>query len=192
MNCLLIEQIYLYLEKELSSPEKKKIEYHLTRCLKCRKALEERKILLQAAESLPSIEAPSDFTQRIMNRIFPAKVSIREWLLAFSLGFTIFLATSFIYLLASGQSLSSLFISLFHSRWNQGINISLIFAKLIKLISISLSTIRQILEALLHALSMLTTIISPEIKIIIITITLILTTFLIYGLRKKLAIGEKQ
>lgn len=190
MNCLSIGQIYLYLEKELSSSEKIKIEHHLSKCLKCRKALEERKILLQAAESLPPFEIPSDFTQHIMRRIFQANVTFREWLLAFSLGFTTFILISFIYLLASGQSLSSLFISLFHSRWDQGMNISLIFAKLIKLISISLSTIRQILEALLHALSMLTTIISPEIQIIIITITLILMTLLIYGVRKKLSIGE--
>jgi len=37
MKCLGIDQIYLYLEKELPSEENKKIEEHIATCLKCKK-----------------------------------------------------------------------------------------------------------------------------------------------------------
>lgn len=192
MSCLSVGQLYLYLEKEMSSSEKKEVEYHLSKCLKCRSALEERKILLQAAESLPSFEVPLDFAQNIMSRIFPPKVSFRGWLLAFSVGFGAFILTSLTYLLTSGQSLTSLFTRIFHSLWEQGMNVSLFFVKLFKLASLFFTVISQLLGQLFQTLRFLTALISPEVQIIIVTTALILITVFIYGMRKKLVFGEKQ
>lgn len=62
MNCLRINQIYLYLEGELSPAENKSIEEHLSSCLICKKAVKERKLLLQASRSLPLWNTPPDFS----------------------------------------------------------------------------------------------------------------------------------
>ena len=74
MTCLRIDQIYLYLEKELTPFENKKIEEHLYSCLKCKNEIEERKILLKASKSLPLWELPSNFSLHLMERLFPDKV----------------------------------------------------------------------------------------------------------------------
>lgn len=93
MKCLGIDQVYSYLEKELSSEENKKIEEHLATCLKCKKALEERSLLLQAADSLPLWQIPPDFTQQVMARVYPDKVTLRQWLTAVAVGTSSIVAT---------------------------------------------------------------------------------------------------
>jgi len=191
MKCLNIEQIYLYLEKELSLGENKKIEEHLTICPKCKKALEERRLLLQATESLPLWQTPPDFTQQVMARIFPAKVSLKAWLGAVSTGFVSLILALFIFFLATGQNLSSLALSFYDTILNLIRNFSPIFVKLIKLASLFLKILQQLAEYIIKGFTLLTTIISPEIQIIIITITTILIASSIYGIRKKLLVGEK-
>ncbi|MFB0565525.1 MAG: anti-sigma factor [Candidatus Aminicenantaceae bacterium] len=192
MNCPSADQIYSYLENELTSSENKAIEKHLLICLKCRKALEVRKFLLQAIETLPSWQVPSGFSQQVMDRIFPVKVSIRGWLTAFASGFVAFVLGFFIYVLATGQNLSSLLINLNQSLLEQAKSISLVFIKFFKLISVSLKIIHQLSGQFIKALTLLTTLFSPEVQIIIIIFTLILITFSIYGIGRKFLIGEKQ
>jgi len=191
MKCLNIEQIYLYIEKELSLGENKKIEEHLTICPKCKKALEERRLLLQATESLPLWQTPPDFTQQVMARIFPAKVSLKAWLGAVSTGFVSLILALFIFFLATGQNLSSLALSFYDTILNLIRNFSPIFVKLIKLASLFVKILQQLSEYIIKGFTLLTTIISPEIQIIIITITIILIAPSIYGIRKKLLVGEK-
>ena len=191
MKCLNIEQIYLYIEKELSLGENKKIEEHLTICPKCKKALEERRLLLQATESLPLWQTPPDFTQQVMARIFPAKVSLKAWLGAVSTGFVSLILALFIFFLATGQNLSSLALSFYDTILNLIRDFSPIFVKLIKLASLFVKILQQLAEYIIKGFTLLTTIISPEIQIIIITITIILIASSIYGIRKKLLVGEK-
>lgn len=191
MKCLNIEQIYLYIEKELSLGENKKIEEHLTICPKCKKALEERRLLLQATESLPLWQTPPDFTQQVMARIFPAKVSLKAWLGAVSTGFVSLILALFIFFLATGQNLSSLALSFYDTILNLIRDFSPTFVKLIKLASLFVKILQQLAEYIIKGFTLLTTIISPEIQIIIITITIILIASSIYGIRKKLLVGEK-
>ncbi len=70
MTCLHIDQICLFIEKDLSLEEARKVERHLASCAKCRNAVDERRMLLQAAESLPVLQAPPDFPQQVMAKIF--------------------------------------------------------------------------------------------------------------------------
>ena len=191
MKCLNIEQIYLYIEKELSLGENKKIEEHLIICPKCKKAFEERRLLLQATESLPLWQTPPDFTQQVMARIFPAKVSLKAWLGAVSTGFVSLILALFIFFLATGQNLSSLALSFYDTILNLIRDFSPIFVKLIKLASLFVKILQQLAEYIIKGFTLLTTIISPEIQIIIITITIILIVSSIYGIRKKLLVGEK-
>jgi anti-sigma factor RsiW len=191
MKCLSIEQIYLYLEKELTTGENKKIEEHLATCRKCKNALNERRSLLQAAESLPLWETPSDFTQQIMARIFPTRVPLSAWLTAACAGFGSIILAILILFLITGQNFSSLLTSFNHSLWNFVENFSPVLVKLLKLASLFVEALQQFFGYIIKAFSSLLTIISPQVQIIIITISIILVALSIYGIKRKILIGEK-
>lgn len=192
MKCLTVEQIYLYLEKELASSENKSVEQHLASCLKCKDALEERRFFHQTIESLPSWQVPSGFTQQVMDRIFPAKAPLWGWLAALAGGFLTFIITLGIYLLATGQNLSSIFINFSQNLWAQMKNLSLVFIKFFKLIYVILKIIRELIEHILSGFLQISTIIGPEVQIPITIILVLTSSFIIYGIRRKILIGEKQ
>jgi len=191
MKCLSIEQVYLYIEKELSPSENTKIEEHLSTCQKCRDALEERKPLLQAAESLPLWETPPGFTQQVMARIFPPRVPISAWLTAAYVGFGLIILAIFSLFLVTGQNFSGFLTSLNHSLWNFVRNISPFFVKLLKVASLFVKVLQQLLGYIIKAFASLTTVISPQVQLIIITIAIILIAFSIYGIKRKILIGEE-
>jgi len=191
MNCVRIEQIYLYLEKELPPSESKKIEEHLSSCLKCSKALEERRLFLRAAEGLPAFDVPPDFTQKVMAKIFPAEVSLFGWLAALAAAFSSMIVALLIFVLVINQNLPRFLLSFTHTLGNSIKNIALVFVKFYKLASLYFKLLQQFSQELLKGLSLLTTIISPEVQIIIITITLILVFSFAYGVRRKFFAGEE-
>ncbi|NIM91894.1 MAG: hypothetical protein GTO17_13210 [Candidatus Aminicenantes bacterium] len=191
MSCLSVEQIYMYLERQLSASENKIIEKHVASCLRCQKVLEERKLLLQAVGNLPSWQVPSNFSQQVMENISPVKVSLSSWLSALAGGFLTFIVAFTIYILATGQNMASLFISLQQTLWEQIKNSSLVFIKFFKVISAILSTVRQLLESLFNGLLHLLTVIKPEVQILIIVTFILLSFLFIYGMRRKFLFGEK-
>jgi hypothetical protein len=191
MKCLSIEQIYLCIEKELPLSENKKIEEHLATCRKCKNALEERRHLFQALENLSLWQTPLDFTQQVMARIFPSRVPLSAWLTAAYAGFGSIILALFIRFLVIGQNFSSILTSLNHSLWNFVRNLSPVFVKLFKVASLFVKTLQQFFEYIIKAFASLTTIISPQVQIIIITITIILIAFSIYGIKRKILIGEQ-
>ncbi len=191
MKCLSIEQIYLFMEKELPLSENKKIEEHLATCRKCKNALEERRHLLQASENLPLWQTPPDFTQQVMASIFPIRVPLSAWLTVAYAGFGSIILAIFFLFLVIGQNFSSLFTSLNHSLWSFVRNLSPVFVKLLKVASLFVKALQQFFEYIIKAFASLTTIINPQVQIIIITITIILIAFSIYGIKRKILIGEK-
>lgn len=191
MKCLGIDQIYLYLEKELASEENKKIEEHLNTCLKCKNALEERSLLLRAADSLPLWQLPPDFSQQVMTRIFPAKVTLREWLTAVAVGFSSITGTLLAFFMLTGQNLTTFLSNVSHTLWNSLRNIVLIFVKLFKLASLLINVIQQFAGYLFDNFARLTTLIRPEVQIIIVTFSIILVVSLILGIKRKILIGGK-
>jgi len=191
MKCLGIDQVYSYLEKELSSEENKKIEEHLATCLKCKKALEERSLLLQAADSLPLWQIPPDFTQQVMARVYPDKVTLRQWLTAVAVGTSSIVATLLAFFIFTGQNLTTFLSGITNTLWNLVRNIAIIFIKLFKIASLLITVARQLVEHLFENFARLTTLISPEVQISIITFSILLFTFLILGIRRKILIGEK-
>lgn len=191
MTCLQIDQIYLYLEKELSPSENKKIEEHLAICLKCKNVIEERRILLQASESLPIWEIPPDFTRQVMSQILPKNVSARSWLEAAAAGFSSIILMFSAFFLLSGENLVTLLISLGYNLLNLVQNLLILFVKLFKLAFLLVKIIVQFSGFLIEGFSRLTTILSPEVQIILITLTLILSVFFIFGVKRKFLTGER-
>lgn len=191
MRCLSIEQIYLYLEKELSPAEEREIHEHLAACPKCKKAVEERRVLLQAAESLPLWKTPPDFAQQVMARIFPERVSSLAWLGAAASGFASMILAVVLFALVTGQSLSSLLFNIYHTGLDFLKNLSPLFAKILKVASLLVKILQQLGELLIKGLTLLTTIISPQVQIILIAVAIIFIASSIYGIKRKLLIGEK-
>ena len=191
MRCLSIEQVYLYLEKELSPAEDREIDKHLAACSKCKKVVEERRLLLQAAESLPLWKTPPDFAQQVMARIFPERVSPLAWLGAAVSGFASMILAIVIFALATGQSLSSLLFNIYHTGLDFLKNLSPLFAKILKVVSLLVKILQQLGELLIKGLTLLSTIISPQVQIILIAVAIIFLASSIYGIKRKLLIGEK-
>ncbi len=191
MSCLRLDQIYLFLENELSAEENLSISKHISSCTKCRQAVEERRLLIQASETLPALETPPDFTQRIMAKIFPPKISLRQWFITAALGLSSAVFAFFVIYQISGQNLADLLINLNRSAFGLFRNAVLIMAKAAKFISTGIEVILKILTVILKGLAGLTSVLNPELQIILIFLTVIISVFLLYGLKRKLFAGEK-
>ena len=110
MSCLRIDQIYLYLEKELSGSEKKIVETHLQSCTTCHEAFKERQTLNQAISHFPLWEPPENFAKQVISRLFPERISFRSWLTAMCVGISSVVLTLFLAYVLSGQNLGQLLL----------------------------------------------------------------------------------
>ena len=191
MRCLRADEIYLYLENELAPSQIQKIKEHLASCPKCLKAVEERKILLQASESLSLWEIPPDFARQLMERISPKKVTLRSWLTAAAAGFLSIFLTLSIFFVLSEENLLEVVLSSGHRLLDLVRTASVLFVKVFKLASLLIRVITQFVGFLIEGLIRLTSILGPEVQIILIILTVLLSATLIFGVRRKFIGGEK-
>lgn len=178
MSCLSLERLYAYLERELSSPENRDIEGHLAVCPKCRDAVEERRRMLQAIETLPAFDVPPDFAKGVMDRISTApekvKVSFVHWLAAGVAGFLAFSAALAIFALLTGHGLSQFFIRLNHGLWSY-VQVAVSgLAKFAKFVILAFKIAGQFLQELLESLRAFASLISPEAQVIFVCSSLLL------------------
>ena len=190
MNCLTIEQVYLYLEDELTPEESNGISGHIASCEQCRNAVEERRILMEAAVSLPPLHVPPDFTQQIMARIYPQKSRIRLWIAALATGFSLVVAIFMAAFLQSDLSLSGTFIQLNRSLWSFVSDLSVFFVKFIKILSVTFDLLVQLGSYIYKALTSMTSVIGIEVQITLIVLTILISVTAIYGVRRKIWSGE--
>jgi len=190
MKCLDIGRIYLFLEGELSSKEEKDIRAHIARCSRCAQAVEERSFLLDASESLETMEVPKDFTQKTMALILPKKDTIWSAIIAAAIGFSSIVLGVFIYLLLIGQNPASFFIRLNQTFVSSMKTLSVWLIKSVKLVSIALKIIWQIGSFLLSGLVKLTHTMGTEFQAGLLILAVVLYMFLYFGIRKKILPGE--
>jgi len=190
MNCLTIDQIYLYLENELIPEERSRLAGHIAACEKCRRAVEDRRALTEAAESLPPLPLPPDFTQQIMSRIFPQESQIRVWIAALATGFSLVVAIFLAAFLQSDLSLSGAFIQLNRSLWSFVSNLSVFFIKLIKIVSLCSNLLVQLSSYIYKTLTSLKSVIGIEVQITLVILTILLSVTAVYGVRRKIWSGE--
>lgn len=191
MNCLRADQIYLFLEGELSAEENRSIEAHISSCGKCKNAVAERNRLVEASQSLTAWEVPQDFSQRVLASIFPAKITFRDWAVTIAIGLSSAVLAFFVVYLVSGQTLADLFINLNRTALNLFQNIVVLSVKAAKLISVGISVISKILSLIVKGLGSFTTILGPEIQVVLILFTVFIAVLLLLGARRKLLAGEK-
>ena len=190
MSCLRVDQIYLYLEEELAPMERQQVEGHLSSCPRCREAVAARAHLAEAAGTLPDLEIPGDFSSRVMSRIFAAKFSLRGLLMTLAVGFSLLGTTLGLLLVVTGQNLPGLFLSLIHYLLNNLKSLALPIIKFFKLSFLGVKILFHLLEELWSSLSVLTGIISPQMQIAIVLLTLFLCTTLFFIVRKRFFLGE--
>ncbi|MBE0461084.1 MAG: zf-HC2 domain-containing protein [Candidatus Aminicenantes bacterium] len=191
MKCLRIDQIYLYLEKELPPDEIRAIEAHLASCVKCQKAVEERRILQHAANNLPKWEPPPDFTEQIMSQIFPANLSLKSILIAISTYIGFLSLSVVVYFITTAQSFSFLHVRLLNKLIYSGQNFSIFVIKLLKLAQVSVQVILHLSGYFLRVLSHLTTLLNTETYIFFTIFTLILFALAFLGVGRIFFAGEK-
>ncbi len=191
MNCLYPDQIYLYLEKQLSPSEIKKIEIHLASCSKCQEAVAERKILQEACQSLPLLETPRGFSSQVMARIFPAKTKPWLWLTATTTGFLFLILIFTLYFIFTEKNLVSLLTNSAHVGLDVLKKTSLFLIKSAKLALLLGKISIQFIIFLINSLTRFMKIIGPEGQLILFLLAFILFTSLYLGIKKKLLTGEK-
>jgi predicted anti-sigma-YlaC factor YlaD len=193
MSCLSLEQAYLYLEGELEPAESRLVERHLDLCPGCRRAVEERKILHEAALTLPSVEVPPDFSSRVLDRIpvwSPAPLA-RLMVFAAAAGsfFLVFLGM----VLVTGRNLPAILalairsLGDFLGRSATALGKALeILVTGFKLAGGFLGGLWKILETLSHSFF------RPEAVAPAVALGLVLTSLILLGMKRFLFSGEKQ
>jgi hypothetical protein len=192
MGCLGTDQIYLYLEGKLNKGEVAVIKEHLSVCLDCQEVLADRKLLLQAASSLPAWDVPSGFTQQVMGHLFPFRPALSQVLLTATVGSFLIIAGLLFTVIYSGQSLFNFLVSLNQNILNGLSNLTVIGARLIKLAVLVVKVLYRFSGYLWESFGRITNILSPEVQAGLIIFTLFISASLYFGFRRKILVGEKR
>ncbi len=190
MNCLNAADVYRFLEDDLLPEQKRRFRQHLASCAKCRKALEDRRLLIEAAESLPSWEVPSEFAGRITARLFPRKTTARDWLTALAVGFSAAAGVFIMLGLFGGHDPARLFVEFNHSALSLGQDAFLFLIKTVKVLSLGLEILFRLLSAAAEAFLHMTGLVRPEIQAAAIIVSVVFALLLAAAAKKKSAIEE--
>jgi hypothetical protein len=191
MSCLSADDIYLYLEGELSGADASRVSEHLEHCAACREAVEERSLLLQAARSLPRWTVPQDFARQVMERLFPKRLSLGRALWTAAIGTTVIVTSLLLVFLFSGLSLLNFLMSLNQSILNGLRDLAVFGAKFIKTFALLVKVFSQFTGFIWENLTRLSGLPSLELQVVLVGITALFTASLYFGLRRLLPMGEK-
>jgi anti-sigma factor RsiW len=189
MNCFKINDIYDYLEGILSPERREELERHLGVCPRCRRAVEDRKLIAGAASGLAPLAVPDDFSDRVMARIAPVKVKNAAWLIVLASASSLLALTAMI-LIASRSSALSIISSASHSFWEYAKSAAVLTAKVATLLTLAGKTLRPLLEAAFKSFSALTSFIHPGLQVLILVLAMGLVVSLYFGMRKKFSPGD--
>jgi predicted anti-sigma-YlaC factor YlaD len=190
MKCLNTDEIFLYLEGQLPDREEA-IQDHLAACTKCRLAIANRKQVNRAADSLPRMEVPEGFTRKIIALLFPVRPRLRDGLIALGAGFAFFVFVTYAYLAFTGKTLAGFFLAIGRTLIEAVQTIALISVKTYKLVTVGIRVVGQLLDLAFHELARLSSFISLEAQIILVTVSIMGFLSLFYLFRKFLWTGDK-
>jgi hypothetical protein len=182
MSCLSADDIYLYLEGEFTGSDASRISEHLEHCSACREALEERRLLLQAARRLPRWTVPQDFARQVMERLFPQRLS---------LGRALWTAALLLVFLFSGLGLLNFLMSLNQSILNGLRDLAVFGAKFVKTFTLMVKVFSQFIGFVWENLTRLSGLPSAELQAALVVITVLFTASVYIGLRRLLPMGER-
>jgi len=190
MRHLRPEQIYAFLEGELTDGERRDIETHTAECAACRKALDERKTLEAAWTALTPYDVPPDFASTVMRRISTQpRPKVWTWIVAGlsalgALSVVVFGALGLV-----GTVQVSLVTGLNRSLFGLFSHSLVLGVKILKTAATVLSLTGDLVARLLAGFSTLILSFSDEIAALA-ALALVLSGLLAYGLRKRYLPGE--
>jgi len=164
MSCLKNEEIYAFIEGELSERDGRRLEAHAAGCAGCGAALEDRRAFLAAAESLPSLNVPEGFAAGILRNLPPESppFRIRLWLASMAAGIVAFSGTLAAIALLSGQNLGAYLAHLSQAGLGYFQDAATTAVKLMKYIFLFFKVTREFAAALFNVFKQVTAFIGPE------------------------------
>ncbi len=191
MNCLSADDIYLFIEEELSEMEDTRISRHLEQCSACREAYQDRLRLVEAAQSLSPWAVPQDFARQVMSRIFPARLSLGRAFITAAAGAMVIVASLLAVFLFSGLNLLNFLMSLNQSILDGMRDFAVWGAKTFKLITLLIKAFAQFVNFVWESLGRLSGLPSTELQAILAVIALLFTVTLYIGIKRLIPVGEK-
>jgi len=194
MTCLRPDVLDLYLEGELEAAERREGEAHLDACPACRRRLEDRRTLDQAAAALPPIEIPPDFAAMVLGRLpaaEPVAARARGRLASAAAAAGLLLAGFLGVYLATGQSLMGVLMSLGRALMAFLSLIVPLFAKVLKIVPVFARLAWEIAGALLRGLGVFSSSLRPEAQGIILAAGFALVILTVFGLKTIESLGRK-
>jgi anti-sigma factor RsiW len=180
----------LYLEGELSEPERREFEEHLAVCPGCAGKLEDRRALDLAFSSLPPIDVPRDFAAAVLARLPDIPRPAFGWLPSVVTGTALLLAGLLGYHLITGESVVQVMLSV--GRFILGIvSLAVPFvAKVFKVLQVFVKLAGDLGAALVKGLGVLSSLLSPEAIGAALLLGLAMSVLLVFGIRKIASLGE--
>jgi hypothetical protein len=180
----------LYLEEELSEPERREFEEHLAICPGCAGTLEDRRVLNLAFSSLPPIKVPLDFSASVLSRLPEQARFAFGWLAAVMTGTGLLLAGLLGAHLLTGESLADVLVTLGRSAIGT-VSLAIPFvAKIFKTLQVFLKLAGDLGVALVKHLGVLSSLLTPEAIGVVLVLGLAVSLLLVFGVRKIASLGE--
>ena len=189
MNCFKINDIYDYIEGSLSPEQRGELEQHLSACPRCRRAVEDRRLIAGAASGLSAFEVPDDFPDRVMARIAPTKVKYRTWLIISAAASSLLALTAMV-MIASGKDALGIISGASHSFWEYAKSAAVLTAKAATILTLAGKTVRPLFEAAYKGLSVLSSFLHPGLQVLILVLAMGLVVSLFFGVKNKFSLGD--
>jgi AcrR family transcriptional regulator len=184
MKCLTLDRLYDYLEGLLEEQEKKEVDLHLLACGRCRQVAEDRRRMLEASRTLPSLELPADFTRRVMKAAFPKKRPQPRWLWGLAAGLASLLMFSALLAVLSGRNWPELMTDSSRMLWGVLQSGLTFMAKAVRLIVTLFKVVVQLFQAIWEGLSVLSELITPATLALTLSGLILITAASYFGFRK--------
>jgi predicted anti-sigma-YlaC factor YlaD len=163
------ERIYAYLDREIEGAELRAFEGHLAACASCRQAVEARRLIAAAAESLPAFQVPDGFAASVLARLGteagarkPARRRIRIWAAA-AAGLALIGGTGWV--LISGRSLSDVVLEASRFLWGNVRGLATLAAKSYSYAALAVKILGKLGGQVLEGFRVLSSFIGPEVQI---------------------------
>lgn len=169
-------RIYAYLDGEIEGAELRTFETHLSVCPACRAAVDGRRLIAAAAESLPPFQVPDGFAAAIMARISPkaARKPLlrrpRAWI-AGAAGLALAGAG---WVLLTGRSFSDVVLDASRFLWGNVRGLATLAAKSYSFAALAVKVLGKLAGQILEGFKVLSSFIGPEVQIACLCVTLVL------------------
>jgi len=190
MNCLSLDRLYRYLDRDLSPEEAAEVELHLAGCPRCREAVELRRALSQAASSLPDLELPAGFAEAVLGRITRSELPHKSWLAILGVGLGTLGVGLGTLILASGQSATGLLVGSGRGALDVLGTAFVFLLKFFKLVQLAGKILPELGASALRGLTQISASVPLAIVALSGVVALIFVSTCLVGFRRKLVVED--